>query len=540
MKVLKHRIFLIFIFLFIVSFSSASEIDSLLHVLDAKISKREQLLKEKLHQINLIKEELRSKKRLEDVYEVQNKLIDMYQSFNCDSSLCYIEKNLNIASSLKNQEWIVQSKIRLSFVLSISGLFAQAKDIFETINYRDLPGHLKALYCWSYIRYNENIIKYSDNSHFEDFHFNEINKIRTNLLGLLGEESDMYLKEKAFTLTMSNQFKASEQIQRNLFLKEEKNTHGYGMAAMGLSRIYKDLGDEESFQKYLIISAITDVELAIKDNESLLTLAIDLHRKGDINRAFTYIKAALDDANYYNSRFRNAVIARIHPIIESTYLAKIQDQSDNLRLYTILLSFIVFVLIVTLYFLYKEKQQVSKSRKILDKTNQELRQVNHILDEANLIRERYIGYYINQCVVYLDEIEDFRKQVLRKLKSGQIQDLIKTINTNVSIDHNTQDLYVDFDRSFLEICPSFVDEFNELLKEAERYHLTRGQLNTELRIFALIRLGVYDVNQIATFLRYSIQTIYNYKSKVKGKALDESSNFEEKVKKIGILFPKIL
>lgn len=424
--------------------------------------------------------------------------------------------------------------------MSISGLFAQAKEIFDTIEYDKLPSYLKVLYSWSYIRYNENIIKYSDNSHFEKYHISEINRIRKGLLALLDKKSDMFQKEKAFNLMMSKQYELSENIQRELFEKEDIGTHSFAMSAMGLSKIYKHLGDYKLYEKYLILSAITDVELAIKDNESLLNLAIELYHKGDVDRAFSYIQAALDDANYYNSRFRNSVIARIHPIIESTYLAKIQQQSNNLLLYAILLSAFVVVLIITLYFLYIQKQHVSKARKVLHHTNQELRHVNEILDEANLIRERYIGYYINQCAVYLDKLEDFRKQVLRKLKSGQLQDLLKSINHKNPTDQNSQELFLDFDRSFLEICPTFVEEFNLLLKEIERYDLPKGHLNTELRIFALIRLGVSDVNQIATFLRYSIQTIYNYKSKVKGKALDEMVNFEDKVKKIGILFSKTL
>src|SRR5690606_21719191 len=148
-------------------------------------------------------------------------------------------------------------------------------------------------------------------------------------------------------------------------------------------------------------------------------------------------------------------------------------------------------------------------------------------------RERYIGYYINQCAIYLDKLEEYRKYVHRKIKAGQIEDLQKLSSSNLVFERDNEALYHDFDKTFFEVYPSFVEEVNSLLKEDERYDLKRHQLNTELRIFALIRLGITDVNQIATFLRYSMQTIYNYKSKVKGKALLDSDSFEEKVKKIG-------
>src|SRR5690606_19741855 len=175
----------------------------------------------------------------------------------------------------------------------------------------------------------------------------------------------------------------------------------------------------------------------------------------------------------------------------------------------------------------------SRARRNLNTMNGQLISAHQRLDEANLIRERYIGYYINQCAVYLDKLDEFRKTVNRKIKAGQLDELQKLSVSTATLEKDAQELYTDFDSTFLEVYPNFVEEFNALLREDERYVLKKDHLNTELRIFALIRLGITDVNQIATFLRYSIQTIYNYKSKVKGKAAIDIDHFEEKVKKIG-------
>src|SRR5690606_1393472 len=174
-----------------------------------------------------------------------------------------------------------------------------------------------------------------------------------------------------------------------------------------------------------------------------------------------------------------------------------------------------------------------KARRHLNTINVQLISANQRLDEANLIRERYIGYYINQCAVYLDKLDEFRKNVSRKIKAGQLDELQKLSASTTTLEKDAHELYTDFDSTFLEVYPDFVAEFNALLREDERYVLKKNQLNTELRIFALIRLGITDVNQIATFLRYSIQTIYNYKSKVKGKAAIDPEHFEENVKKLG-------
>ncbi|MGH2623272.1 MAG: DUF6377 domain-containing protein, partial [Sphingobacterium sp.] len=450
----------------------------------------------------------------------------------------YIDQNILIANQLNQTEHLQESQLRLAFVFSMSGLFTQAKEIFSKINYDELPHNLKVLYEWSYIRYNENLIKYTDNSRFEKIYSQAYKDSRSRLMDLLTTNSNMYLKEKSFQLKSDGQFEASAQIQTTLFENEIPDSHAYAMATMGLAMIHKELGNTQLQEKYLLLSAITDVRLAVKENESLLTLAIYLYKNGDVNRAYNYIHAALEDATFYNSRFRNAVIARTQPLIEATYLAKIEQQRKNLRLYAVVTSIFVIILIITLYFLYKQIKTVSRAKRKLNKFNKQLVHVNHKLDEANLIRERYIGYYMNQCAIYLDKLDDFRKYVNRKIKAGQLDELQKVSALKNASEKDAQDLYTDFDRTFLEVYPNFVNEFNALLKHEEHYLLKQGQLNTELRIFALIRLGITDVNQIAVFLRYSIQTIYNYKSKVKGKSLDDASDFEEKVRRIGSISPK--
>src|SRR5690606_499433 len=196
--------------------------------------------------------------------------------------------------------------------------------------------------------------------------------------------------------------------------------------------------------------------LAVKENESLLTLAIYLYKIGDVDRAYNYIHAALEDATFYNSRFRNAVIARTQPLIEATYLAKIEQQRKNLRLYALVTSIIVIFLVITLYFLYQQIRTVSRAKRKLNKFNQQLVSVNHRLDEANLIRERYIGYYMNQCATYLDKLDDFRKYVNRKIKSGQLEELQKASSIKHASDKDAQELYTDFDKTFLEVYPNFV------------------------------------------------------------------------------------
>jgi hypothetical protein len=364
-------------------------------------------------------------------------------------------------------------------------------------------------------------------------YLSERDKYRDLALATLPEQSDEYLKEKAFRLQEVGEYKEACEILTEIYLKQKPYTHGYAMSAMSLASTYQMLQDSYSQERFLILAAITDTKLAVKENEALLALALYLYDKGDINRAYNYIKVALDDANFYNSRFRNTVIARVQPIIEETYLFRIEQQKQNLRNYSILTSLFVIVLVIALYFIYRQIRIVSRARKKLRIVNEQLAGVNQKLDEANLIKEGYIGYFMNQCAVYIDKLDDYRKNVNRKIKAGQIDDLYKLTSSTRNLEKEVEELYHNFDKAFFKIYPNFVEEFNALLREDERYKLQKDQLNTELRIFALIRLGITDVNQIAVFLRYSLQTIYNYKSKVKGKAIINSDHFEEEVKKIG-------
>ncbi|HMM03159.1 MAG: DUF6377 domain-containing protein [Dysgonomonas sp.] len=513
---------------------SKNEIDSLLKVLDKTISERPTYMKEKIQRIDRLKLKLNNSLSLNKIFSINEDIIAEYESFACDSAIAYIDKNIEIAKKLDNKEFLSQSKLKLSFVLSLSGSFTQALEELNSIEYKELPTHLKSMYCWTYIRYYENLIKYTDDPQYEKKYQIEKMRYRDTVMSFLGEGTDMYVKEEAFKFQDEGRYNEAQQILSDIFSKQELRTHNYAMSAMSLALVNKYLKNSELEEKYLILAAITDTQLAVKENEALLALAINLYNKGDVNRAYNYIRAALDDANFYNSRFRNTMIARVQPIIEDTYLNKIEQQKKNLKAYAVVISLFVIVLAIALFFIYKQVKIVSRARKNLKAMNEKLASINHKLDEANLIKEKYIGYFMNQCAVYIDKLDDYRKNVNRKIKAGQIDDLYNMTASTRNLEKDVEELYITFDKAFFKIYPNFVEEFNALLKKEERYKLEKEQLNTELRIFALIRLGITDVNQIAVFLRYSVQTIYNYKSKVKGKATIDSENFEEEVKKIEV------
>lgn len=527
-------LFLLFILYPVFGFSSVNKTDSLLKVLDKVIPERIKYTEAKETKIRELKELKRQAKHPEDIYNINREIINQYQSFVCDSAEFYINENFSIAEKLNNEEFIVQSKLNLSYIYSLSGLFLQASDILDSLNYEELPIHNKVWYCWNQIRFYENLIIYTDDVKFSKEYEEQKDAYRNKVMGLLYDQSDEYKKEYAFKLQQAGQFHEAIELLAPIFEKQQPGTHGYAMAAMSLAKVYKQAGQPKEEEYYLILAAITDVQLAVKENEALLSLAINLYENGDVNRAYNYIKVALEDALFYNARFKNSVIARVQPIIENTYLHKIEQQQRNLRLYSILISLFVVVLMVTLYYNYRHIKAVSKARKELRIMNDKLINLNKKLDEANLVKEKYIGYFMNQCAVYINKLYEYRKNVNRKIKTGQIDSLY--ISSSSALEKEVEELRSNFDTAFLKLYPNFVEEFNSLLRPEERYEPEEGQLNTELRIFALIRLGITDVSQISVFLRYSLQTVYNYKSKVKGKSIIDSELFEEEVKKIGSLY----
>ena len=220
-------------------------------------------------------------------------------------------------------------------------------------------------------------------------------------------------------------------------------------------------------------------------------------------------------------------------IIEETYLQTINTQNKQLRWSIFLISILFAGLGITMYFIYKQLKMIAKSRNELSKTNSVLKSLNNKLDEANHIKEEYIAFFIRQNSNYLEKFERYKKLISIRLSTGQLDKLSAMVNDKKNEEMDLNELYHNFDQAFLRIYPNFVNEVNKLLRKEDVYNLKEGTLNTELRIFALIRLGINDTNQISEFLRYSLRTIYNYRSKVKAKSVIENDEFEAKIMQIG-------
>lgn len=285
---------------------------------------------------------------------------------------------------------------------------------------------------------------------------------------------------------------------------------------------------------------------AVREYISLRKLAVLLYQEGDIDRAYSYLKLCMDDAVFCNARLRILEILQIFPLINDTYQQKAEKQQEQMKWALVSISLLSIFLLIAIFYVYKQMKRVAAARhevidanKRLKELNEELhrynlqlKEANHIIAENSYLKEEYIGRYMDQCSVYLEKMDNYRRSLGKIAATGKVDELYKNIKSSKFIEEELKEFYANFDNTFLQLFPTFVEDFNTLLAEGEQiYPKANERMSTELRIFALIRLGITDSVKIAQFLRYSVTTIYNYRTKVRNKAAGDRDQLEQEVMK---------
>jgi hypothetical protein len=298
----------------------------------------------------------------------------------------------------------------------------------------------------------------------------------------------------------------------------------------------------DNFRDWYVRSAIADIRSATKDNASLASLARQLFLDGEnVDRAFKYVKASMDDAIFYNAKLRPWQIAQFMPVIEQSYLQRAEvARRTQWILMGVLLLFALYAFVIFRRERRFAAQIGAKNDRIeqinsdLQRKNDELQRLNENVLEANAVKEEYIGLLLAMCSDYIEKMLKMQRKISRRLSDGDTKSLEKELSASKLMDAEMRDFYNMFDSAFLRLYPDFIEEFNSLLQDDQRIVPPTGEmLDTELRIFALIRLGIDDSSKIATLLRYSPNTIYNYRAKVKNKAKGPRDEFEDRIRTIG-------
>ena len=262
---------------------------------------------------------------------------------------------------------------------------------------------------------------------------------------------------------------------------------------------------------------------------------------GDLSDAFKYAQAAIDDALFSNVQFRTAQMAEFYSIINASYQAKEARSKSTLQHYMLLISLLSVVLALLFAYLYKQLRKLSRTKEELSQANLRLTQLNDELNDKNAqlsdsndLKEQYIARFFDLCSLYIDKMDSYRKTLNRLAQNRQFDELFKRLKSTSMMENELDELYKNFDAIFLNLYPTFVADFNSLLIPEERIALRPGDLlNKELRIYALLRMGITDSAKISSFLRCSLSTVYNYRTKMRNKAALSREKFEKMVSEIG-------
>lgn len=510
---------------------TGGEEEVLLNVLDRDIVHKKAFQQQRQMTIDSLKTVRKRAMSDEEIYQVTLQLTDEYLNFMCDSALCYALQNEQLAIAMGDTIRMQEMQVRLLNVCSMAGLFMDISDRIYLHCTDDCVPEQVFPFCWAMVGMYEHLVIYNKGNDAKEKEYTAKRlAYRDTLARMLPEGSGLRQKEEVFILQAKG--RPEEALERLLPLisDEQQGTRVYGLNSMTLASLYHDMGDTRNELHHLAIAADMDIRHGVRENEALLALAKLMYNQGDHKRAYLYATNAIEDAEQFNSRHRFTQITGFYQVIKSTYLEEQRHGQNIQRIFMWGFATLALLLVAGLLLLWRNHRKLDATRSRLHTTVEELAEANGRLGEAGKIREYFIAYLIAVNSTYATKLEEYRKMVYRKLKARQYDDLQQQSSRPLGDD--LEEVFEQFDRTFLSLYPTFVDDFNALLAPEHRYVTLNRSLCTEQRIFALYRFGMTDTGQIANFLHYSTQTIYNYKYKVKCHALDKE-HFEENVMHIG-------
>lgn len=543
--------------------NSGLTIRELLDSLDSSLGKSAGYAAEKERRISSLRRRLSQTANPEQRFWICRNLVDEYSSYNSDSALHYIDISTAIARQTGRREWIDEMNLNRAYIYAATGLLAEAESTLDEIDPREMTPALATDY------YNRVLFVVTHKDQYLGKNsltrpYSEHAKAMLDSVSRLMHPSDpQYIWFLAWR-SMTDSVKTREAIPvvEKALENSTYSTREEAMNAWILSRLYELTGNSDMMMRYLILSAIADVRTSNKEIASLEEISNRLYQSNDLERANDYISHCLQLANDYKSRVRVGRLADLQYHITKAYSQRNERQRHKLNVYFIIALVFAAGLAVAMLFLYKQNRRIHRSKTELDRSNaqlnskvEELSQTRRQLKEANdrleiLYRnvrdeagelaagndakERYIADIFAICSDYISKLDEFRRNIYRKIVAHNF-DEVKELTKSHELSHGEiKELYQNFDSIFLKVYPNFVDDFNTLLRPDERVAMKKpGVLTTELRIYALVRLGINDSVKIARFLHCSTQSVYNARMKMRNKSDISKEQFAEAVRRLG-------
>lgn len=501
---------------------------------------------EKERRIDNLKERLHKEQSPDVRIELINWLIAEYESYISDSALYYINLNLENPRVKENRSLETALLIKKADVAAHAGLFGEASDILEAIDRQNIPADLLEDYYSAYCDLYQYQSEYATDSEYAENHA-QLRELYIDSVGQVAPPSSIsFVVNQAASEARNGNFPVAEKMLKEHLEKYRPGERNYSILASILADTYKNNGDKKNYHYYISQSVISDIKGAVKENMAMRALATECYEQGDLERADRYLRQSFADANFYAARMRNAQSSRMLPIIGESYNAQQKKLNHQLRLFIIFISILAFgfILIAVVAIIQVRKirainkqtkgmlDEVSSLSEKLANANKQLNQTNKELQASDALKGEYGILFMEYCSLAISSLQQYQQSLKVAAAQGNFENLRKKIDS-ANIENKTlAEFYSKFDEAVLNLYPNFVEKFNSLLKPEERVELKpKEMLNTELRVFALIRIGITDSEKIANFLRCSLSTIYTYRSKMKKKALNPDT-FEQDLSQI--------
>ena len=553
--------FLLFASLWAVEQHSA-QTESWLLRLDSVIQQRQvfdAMKSKRLSEMYKKKESLRS---TSEILSFNTQMYDEYYVFDSDSAMNCVVQNLKIAQQTNNEPLIHEWRIKQSFVLAATGLLKESLDVMESLDVSRLSNENKIAYYNQMVYLYGHFGQYTGTGELQDYYIGLERQYNDSLHAIVTPSDPQYLWFGVWYLIGKGQQDVLKERLQKTVSQSSLTTRYDAMAAYALARVYKENGNEDMFVRCLAMSGIADIRASNKDIASLQELAEFLVDQGEIIRAYNYINVCLQISQEYRNRVRAVSISRVYDRILQAFLDRDMDQRARLKKTNVALISLLVLLAIAIVFIVSSLLRLRKSRYRLHEVNKELKRrrseiasvnqhlkeaneslidvnekmkkANEQLRESNLVKEEYVGYVFAICSNYISKLEEFRKDINRKAKAKMLKEILSMTDKETVVQDEMKEFYQNFDAIFLRLYPTFVEDFNALLNPEERIVPRKGELlNTDLRIYALVRLGINDSVKISEFLHCSPQTIYNNRLKVRNKSKLSKTEFFEALRKIG-------
>lgn len=462
-----------------------------------------------------------------------------YFSYSFDSTQFYLKQCLDLAAQIRDTDRYNQAAILLGHLYAKAGHYMEAYNrLFVQLDTSTLSAPLKVEYLMALYDFSHDLE--GNSGMVERPPIADQAVYRRQLYGLVEKDSENWRRLRLHELVAQERLEAADSLAAVLLAGTRPDEHAYAIYAYERSEIAERRGRDAERKEWLVRSAESDIINSVKDYASL-TLISQLVLPTDVERSFRYLRIAQEDAIAYNAKLRPWQISQFFMEIEDAYSARRVRAQRLIQGASILLAVLTFTLLILLWFLVSRSRRLSRAQREIEERNAQLAAANATLSDLNRalsqtdrVKERYIVDFLRRFSDNVTFVQSEDNHARGLLKLGKADQLLKELSLSTRSEKNLKEFYRTFDQTFLQaICPDFVERFNELLREDARFHPKPGSLNTELRIFALIRLGVDDSREIASLLHYSQSTIYNYKVAVKNAALGDRDRFEEQVKIIG-------